>query len=105
MPDHRRVLVVDPDPETMDRMTATLEGDAYIVTGTQSDGVALDLAQSSEFDALVISTGVPLSDRGYLVSRVRDRHPDLAVVIAQGPQSVLIQLRQAFKEKDSEKIR
>ena len=105
MPEHRRVLVVDPDPETMDRMTATLEGDAYIVTGTQSDGVALDFAQSSEFDALVISTGVPLSDRGYLMSRVRDRHPDIAVVIAQGPQSVLIQLRQAFKEKDSEKIR
>ena len=61
MPDHRRVLVVDPDSETMDKMTATLEGDAYIVTGTQSDGVALDLAQSSEFDALVISSGVPLS--------------------------------------------
>ena len=29
----------------MDRMTATLEGDAYIVTGTQSKGVALDLAE------------------------------------------------------------
>lgn len=96
-----RVLIVSRQEDVLDKVTRTLESDAYIVTGTLSDTVALDLAGSSDFDALLISSGVSLSDRGYLANEVRKRQPSIPVVLVEGPSSVLIQLRQAFKEKES----
>jgi DNA-binding response OmpR family regulator len=103
MQEHYRVLVVGRRPEAVDGVTKTLETNAYVVTSTVIDNVAIDIAGSSELDALVIGEGVPSSDRGYLVRQVRDRQPDIAVVVAHGPHSVLTQLRQAFKERDSER--
>ncbi len=96
-----RVLIVGRQEDVIDKVTRTLESDAYIVTGTLSDAVALDLAGSSDFDALLIGGGVSLSDRGYLATEVRKRQPSIPVVFFEGPSSVLIQLRQAFKEKES----
>ena len=103
MREHYRVLVVGRRPEAVDGVTKTLESDAYIVTSTLIDDVAIDIAGTSELDALVIGEGVPPSDRGYLVRQVRDRQPDIAVVVVHGPNSVLTQLRQAFKERESER--
>ena len=96
-----RVLIVSRQEDVLDKVTRTLESDAYMVTGTLSDAVAIDLAGSSDFDALLISSGVSLSDRGYLANEVRKRQPSIPVVLVEGPNSVLIQLRQAFKEKES----
>ena len=96
-----RVLVVERHEDTMARTTRALEGDAYIVTGTLSDAVALDLAGSTDFDALLIGVGVSLPDRRHLSTQVRKRQPSIPVVHVQDPTSVLIQLRQAFKEQQS----
>ncbi len=85
----------------MDRVTRKLESDAYIVTGTLNDAIALDLAGSSDFDALVIGGDVSLSDRGYLANEVRKRQPAIPVVLVATPNSILTQLRQAFKEKEA----
>jgi DNA-binding response OmpR family regulator len=100
-PSLNRVLIVERQEDVMARTTRALEGDAYIVTGTLSDAVALDLAGSTDFDALLIGGGVSLSDRRHIAAEVRRRQPSIPVVHVQDPTSVLIQLRQAFKEQAS----
>ena len=99
-----RVLVFGRQKDALDKVTRKLESDAYIVTGTLSDAVALDLAMSTDFDALLIGGGVSSSDRRYLATQVRNRQPSMPIVHVEGPASVLIQLRQAFKEKESAKL-
>lgn len=99
-----RVLVVGREQGAMDRVTRKLESDAYIVTGTLSDAVALDLAWSTDFDALLIGAGVSASDRRYLATQVRNRQPSIPIVNVEGAASVLIQLRQALKEKESAEL-
>ena len=99
-----RVLIVEREEDTMARTTRALEGDAYIVTGTMDDAVALDLAGSTDFDALLIGKGVSLSDRRHLSTQVRKRQPTIPVVHVNDPTSVLIQLRQAFKEQRSAEV-
>ena len=96
-----RVLVVARHQDVMDSLTLTLERDGYIVTGTLSDAVALDLAIASSFDAAVISGGVPQSDRRHLVAEIQSKQPSTVAIVGHGTESVLIQLRQAFKEKAS----
>ena len=96
-----RVLIVERHEDVMARTTRALEGDAYIVTGTMDDAVALDLTGSTDFDALLIGGGVSLSDRRHLATEVRRRQPSIPVVYVEDPTSVLIQLRQAFKEQQA----
>ncbi len=86
----------------MDRTTRILEGDGHIVTGTLNDAVAIDMAGSSNFDALVLARSLPLADRGYVAREISDRQRSIIVVTEQSPQSVLTQLRQAYKERESQ---
>ena len=102
MQKHRRILIVAREQEGMERTTRILEGDGHIVTGTLNDAVAIDMAGSSNFDALVLARSLPLADRGYVAREVSGRQPSIIVVMEQSPQSVLIQLRQAYKERQSE---
>ena len=102
MQKHRRILIVGRRQETIDSTTRILEGDGHIVTGTLNDAVAIDLAGSSGFDALVLARSLPLADRGYVAREVTDRHPSIIVVTEQSSQSVLTQLRQAYKERESQ---
>ena len=96
-----RVLVVERHEDVMDSLTRTLERDGYIVTGTLSDAIALDLVRSSSFHAVVIGDGVSHSDRRHLVAQIQSQQPSTLAIAGHGPESVLIQLRQAYKEKAS----
>ena len=98
MDKYRRILVVGRDQDVVDRVTKLLESNAYIVTSTTNDDVALDLAGSADFDALVIGDGVPHSDMAYLREEVRRRKPGIEIVVSHGPDSVLTLLRQTFKD-------
>ena len=101
LPETYRVLVVACHHDVMDSVTRTLERDGYIVTGTLSDAIALDLARSSSFHAVVIDAGVSDSDRRHLVAEIQNTQPSTLAIVGHGTESVLIQLRQAFKEKAS----
>ena len=79
----------------MDRVTRLLEMAGYIVTSTLDDGVAIDLAGSSDYDALLIGGEVSESDRRYVRSEARSKNPSMAVLIIHSAESVLTQLRQA----------
>ena len=90
-------------PGELEQATRTLEGHGYIVTGTSTPHGAIDLAGSSDFDALVVGGGLSRTDGGYVTSHVRDRHPEIVVVVAQTLISIPTQLRQAFRARESEK--
>ena len=79
----------------MDLAIPLLEKAGFIVTGTFNDGVALDLAGSSDYAALLIADDVSELDRRYVTTEARKIKPAMAVVIVQSLGSVLTQLRQA----------
>ena len=95
MNDKNRILIVGRQQGSIDTITRLLEGVGCIVTGTTSDGVAIDLARSSDYDALLIEGEVSHSDGRYVATEARSRKPSLPVIIVQNPESVMTQLRGA----------
>ena len=95
MNQNSRILIVGRERRILDRVTRLLEMAGYIVTSTLDDGVAIDLAGSSDYDALLIGGEVSESDRRYVRSEARSKNPSMAVLIIHGAESVLTQLRQA----------
>lgn len=91
----RRILIVGRERELLDRVTRLLETAGYIVTSTLDDGVAVDLAGSSDYAALLIGGEVSELDRRYVRSEARSRSPLMAILTVHSIQSVLTQLRQA----------
>ena len=57
--------------------------------------MALDLAGTSDYAALLIGGDVPESDRRYVTTEARRMKPAMAVVTVRSLRSVLTQLRQA----------
>ena len=95
MNDNNRILIVGRYQDTMEKVTRVLEGVGFIVTGTMNDGVAIDLAGSSEYDGLLFGEEVPQSERGYVITEVRKIRPYIKFAVVHGPESVLTQVRQA----------
>lgn len=95
MNENNRILVVGREPKVMDQLTGILEMAGYIVTATADDGVAIDLAGSSSYGALLIGREVSPVDRRYVATQARKNDADLAVLVVNSIQSVLTQLRQA----------
>ena len=80
----------------MDTVTATLEGNGYSVTGTLHDDIAVDLAASSEFDAILMAD-MTQKELTALRGEVLNKQPKIKVVQAEGPESVLTLLKQALR--------
>jgi DNA-binding response OmpR family regulator len=95
MNERTRILIVGREQEYTDQIIGILERVGCIVTGTLDDGVAIDLAGSSDYDVLLISDEVRLSDGRYVATEARRNKPWITVVMVQSPESVLTQLRQA----------
>ena len=96
MQQQRRVLVVGRSTDDMETVTATLEGNGYSVTGTLHDDIAVDLAASSEFDAILMAE-MTQKERTELRGEVLKKQPKIKVVHAEGPESVLTLLKQALR--------
>ncbi|MCY4530275.1 MAG: hypothetical protein OXD46_14745 [Chloroflexi bacterium] len=96
MQKQRRVLVVGRNTDDMDTVTATLEGNGYSVTGTLHDDIAVDLAGSSEFDAILMADMTQIERTG-LRGQILKKQPKIKVVQAEGPESVLTLLKQALR--------
>ncbi len=91
----QRILIVGRYQDVIDQVTGLLEGVGFTVTSTQDDGVAIDMAGSSSFDALLISEELPQGDRRYVTVEARRRNPSMAVIVVHSPESVLTQVKQA----------
>ena len=96
MQQQRRVLVVGRSTDDMETVTARLEGSGYSVTGTLYDDIAIDLAASSEFDALLM-VDMRQKERTGLRGEVMKKQKKIKVVQAEGTESVLTLLKQALR--------
>ena len=95
MPDDNRILLVGRQQGRMEQLTGILEMAGFIVTATTDDGVAIDLAGSSTYDALLIDNDVAQPDRRYIATQCRNRDALLTVLVVNSPRSLLTQLRQS----------
>ena len=95
MPDNNRILLVGRQHSRMEQLTTILEMAGFIVTATTDDGVAIDLAGSSTYEALLIDSDVAQPDRRYVATQCRNRDRLLVVLTVNSPRSLLTQLRQA----------
>ena len=95
MNERNRILIVGREQEYTDEIIGILESVGCIVTGTLNDGVAIDLVGSSGYEVLLIGDEVSQSDGRYVATEARRKRPSIIVVMVQGPESVLTQLRQA----------
>lgn len=94
MSGNKRIVVLGRDAEGNERLARVLEGAGYIVASTISDGVAIDMAGASGYDALLIGGGVLEADRRYVATEVRNRNPGITVLTVNSLRSVLTQLAQ-----------
>ena len=95
MAESNRILFMGREWDSMDTVTRILEAVGCTVTGTVSDAVAIDLAVSSDYAALIIDEEVPQADGRYVIREARKMKPSLAVITVRSPESVLTQLQQA----------
>ena len=95
MNEQLRILIVGRQQESLEIVTRILESVGCIVTGTLSDSVVIDLARSSDYDALLIGDEVAHADGRYIATEARNKNPSMPVIVVRGPESVLTQLRQA----------
>lgn len=97
MQKQHRVLLVGREQDVIDTVTSTLEANGYSVTGTLHDDIAIDLAASSEFDAMLSGGGMTQKDWTQLRGEVLKKLPKIKVVQAEGPESVLTLMKQALR--------
>ena len=95
MNQNKRILLVGSDPELTDSVTRRLEMAGFIVTNTVDHGVAIDLAGSSDYAALLIGGELSQAERLYITTQARRNNPSTVVVVVHSLESVLTQLRQA----------
>jgi DNA-binding NtrC family response regulator len=95
--EQHRVLLVGRQKDVIEKVTQKLEGDGHIVSGTLNDDIAIDLAASNEFDALLLGGGMSQKERANLRGEVLRRLPSIKVIQVYAPESVIISMKQAFK--------
>lgn len=91
-----RILVVGRRQEPVDAVNAVLEAGGYSVTATLHDDIAVDLAASSEFDAL-LTDGMTRAERSSLRGEVLQKLPAIKIVQTEGVESVLTLMKQALR--------
>ena len=95
MTDNNRILILGRQQDVIEQVTRILETVGCTVASTISDEVAIDLAGSSGYDALIIESEVPETDSRYVTRKARSVNSSIAVIVVRAPESTLTQLRQA----------
>lgn len=95
MTENNRILILGREQESVDEVTRLLEGVGCTVASTLNDEVAIDLAGSSGYDALIIESQVSENDSRYVTTKARSVNSTIAVIVVSAPESALTQLRQA----------
>ena len=89
MPDSGRILIVDDDPAQRRLLGTVLEADGWTVTEADSGDVALvRLAENPEIDIILSDLMMPGMDGRALLKEVRDRWPEIPVIILTAHGSV-----------------
>ncbi len=76
-----RILIVDDDGSVRDVMAVLLREEGYACTTVTSAEAALDAARQTEYPLVISDVRMPGRDGLWLLERMRDAHPDTAVVM------------------------
>ncbi len=76
-----KILIVDDDSSVRDVIAVLLGEEGYACTAVSSADAALDVARHGEFSLVISDVRMPGKDGVWLLSRMREAHPDTAVVM------------------------
>ncbi len=76
-----KILIVDDDSSVRDVISVLLGEEGYVCTAVGSAEAALDAARQADYPLLISDVRMPGRDGFWLLDRVRDEHPDTAVVM------------------------
>jgi putative nucleotidyltransferase with HDIG domain len=79
--DPTKILIVDDDASVRDVITVLLGEEGYACTAVTSAEAALDAARQTEYPLVISDVRMPGRDGFWLLDRMRDAHPDTAVVM------------------------
>jgi putative nucleotidyltransferase with HDIG domain len=76
-----KILIVDDDGSVRDVIAVLLGEEGYACSTVSSAEAALDAARQTEFPLVISDVRMPGRDGFWLLERMRDSHPDTAVVM------------------------
>lgn len=79
-----RILIVDDDVSVRGVLTVLLGEEGYLCTSAASADEALDAARRTEYPLVISDVRMPGRDGLWLLDRLRDSHPDTAIVMLTG---------------------
>ena len=79
-----KVLLVDDEVDFVDVLAERLEARELRVSKAHSGGVALELAEETTFDAIVLDMAMPGMDGIETLERLLEINPDLQVILLTG---------------------
>lgn len=82
-----RVLIVDDEAELVSALTERLELRGFSAEGATSGEAALEALRSGEWDVVLLDVRMPGIGGFELTRRIRQEHPDTAVVLLTGRTS------------------
>ncbi|MDH4029188.1 MAG: response regulator, partial [Nitrospirota bacterium] len=83
-----KILVAEDEDITLKHLTYTLEQEGHSVTGTGNGIDALAKIEKENFDLLIADIKMPGKDGLTLLTEVREKSPDTAVIIITGFGSI-----------------
>jgi response regulator RpfG family c-di-GMP phosphodiesterase len=76
-----RILIVDDDSAVRDVIGVLLKEEGYACTAVASAQAALEASAATEFPLVISDVKMPGKDGMWLLERVRENHPDTAVIM------------------------
>jgi putative nucleotidyltransferase with HDIG domain len=76
-----KILIVDDDASVRDVIAVLLGEEGYVCSAVSSAEAALDATRQTEFPLVISDVRMPGRDGFWLLERMRDSHPDTAVVM------------------------
>ncbi|MBW2528300.1 MAG: response regulator [Deltaproteobacteria bacterium] len=83
-----KVLLVDDEEDFVGALARRLESRGLQVTTAENGKVALEKAQDTTFDAVVLDLAMPTMDGIETLKRLRELNPDLQIILLTGHATV-----------------
>ncbi|MDO9027777.1 MAG: sigma-54 dependent transcriptional regulator [Candidatus Roizmanbacteria bacterium] len=83
-----KILIAEDEEITLKHLAYALEKEGYEVTGATDGAIALKEIEKESFDILLADIKMPAMDGLTLLAKVKDKYPDIAVIIITGFGSI-----------------
>lgn len=94
-----KILLVEDDPDVMNLTGMVLGENGYTVSMCRNACEALDLFEKKDFDLLISDLVLPDGRGVSLATRLRERKPDLKVLLVSGYSDSLMGMEKALKQE------